>query len=64
MLFNNIGVLSKIGGSGENPYAPLNLLADFGGGALICTLGILMALFERTRSGKGQVIDANMVSVH
>uniref|UniRef100_A0A8P0TBE7 Solute carrier family 45 member 2 n=2 Tax=Canis lupus familiaris TaxID=9615 RepID=A0A8P0TBE7_CANLF len=55
------GVLSKIGGSGENPYAPLNLLADFGGGALICTLGILMALFERTRSGKGQVIDANMV---
>ncbi|KAG3266787.1 alpha-methylacyl-CoA racemase [Ictidomys tridecemlineatus] len=55
------GVLSKIGRSGDNPYAPLNLLADFGGGGLMCTLGILMALFERTRSGKGQVIDANMV---
>uniref|UniRef100_A0A8D2CPY7 Alpha-methylacyl-CoA racemase n=1 Tax=Sciurus vulgaris TaxID=55149 RepID=A0A8D2CPY7_SCIVU len=55
------GVLSKIGRSGENPYAPLNLLADFGGGGLMCTVGILMALFERTRSGKGQVIDANMV---
>ncbi|XP_076973045.1 alpha-methylacyl-CoA racemase [Tamandua tetradactyla] len=55
------GVLSKIGRSGENPYAPLNLLADFAGGSLMCTLGIIMALFERTRSGRGQVIDANMV---
>nr|XP_012613589.1 alpha-methylacyl-CoA racemase isoform X1 [Microcebus murinus] len=55
------GVLSKIGRSGENPYAPLNLLADFGGGGLMCALGIMMALFERTRSGKGQVIDASMV---
>ncbi|XP_059865605.1 alpha-methylacyl-CoA racemase isoform X1 [Delphinus delphis] len=55
------GVLSRIGRSGEAPYAPLNLLADFGGGGLMCALGILMALFERTRSGKGQVIDANMV---
>lgn len=59
-----VGVLSKIGRSGENPYAPLNLLADFGGGGLICALGILMALFERTRSGKGQIIDASMVSVN
>ncbi|XP_032966247.1 alpha-methylacyl-CoA racemase [Rhinolophus ferrumequinum] len=55
------GVLSKLGRSGENPYAPLNLLADFGGGGLMCALGIMMALFERTRSGKGQVIDASMV---
>ncbi|XP_040350893.1 alpha-methylacyl-CoA racemase [Herpailurus yagouaroundi] len=55
------GILSKIGRSGENPYAPLNLLADFAGGGLICTLGILLALFQRTRSGKGQVIDASMV---
>ncbi|XP_016079881.1 PREDICTED: alpha-methylacyl-CoA racemase [Miniopterus natalensis] len=55
------GVLSKIGRSGENPYAPLNLLADFGGGGLMCALGIVMALFERTRSGKGQVVDASMV---
>ncbi|GAB1299253.1 Alpha-methylacyl-CoA racemase [Apodemus speciosus] len=55
------GILSKIGRSGENPCPPLNLLADFGGGGLMCTLGILLALFERTRSGQGQVIDANMV---
>lgn len=55
------GVLSRLGSSGENPSAPLNLLADFAGGGLMCALGIVMALFERTRSGKGQVIDASMV---
>nr|XP_031532673.1 alpha-methylacyl-CoA racemase isoform X2 [Vicugna pacos] len=54
------GVLSKIGRSGENPYAPLNLLADFAGGGLMCALGITLALFERTHSGRGQVIDASM----
>lgn len=55
------GVLSRIGRSGENPQPPMNLLADFGGGSLMCALGIMMALFERTRSGKGQIIDASMV---
>lgn len=58
-----VGVLSRLGSSGENPSAPLNLLADFGGGGLMCALGIVMALFERTRSGRGQVVDASMVSV-
>lgn len=57
-------MLSLIGRSGEPPYAPLNLVADFGGGGLMCALGIVLALFERTRSGRGQVIDANMVSVN
>ncbi|XP_044513723.1 alpha-methylacyl-CoA racemase [Gracilinanus agilis] len=55
------GVLSKLGRSNETPYAPLNLLADFGGGSLTCALGVVLALYERTQSGKGQVIDANMV---
>lgn len=55
------GILSKLGSRGESPRPPLNLLADFSGGSLVCTLGIMMALFERTRSGKGQVIDASMV---
>lgn len=55
------GVLSRIGARGQNPYPPLNLVADFGGGGLMCALGIVLALFERTRSGRGQVIDANMV---
>jgi len=53
--------LSKLGRHGEKPYAPVNLLGDFAGGGLMCALGIVMALYERTISGQGQVIDANMV---
>ncbi len=45
----------------EVPYAPLNLLADFAGGGLVCALGIAIALVERSRSGKGQVVDSSMV---
>lgn len=55
------GLLSRLGRSGEKPYAPLNLLADFAGGGLTCALGIILALLERTKSGKGQVVDASMV---
>ncbi|XP_027881959.1 alpha-methylacyl-CoA racemase [Xiphophorus couchianus] len=55
------GLLSQLGRSGEKPYAPLNLVADFAGGGLTCALGIILALLERTRSGKGQIIDASMV---
>ncbi|NWW93296.1 AMACR racemase, partial [Rhynochetos jubatus] len=55
------GVLSKLGRKGENPYAPVNLLADFAGGGVMCAMGIVTALYERTRSGKGQIIDASMV---
>lgn len=52
-----------MGRKDENPYAPLNLLADFAGGGVICALGIVTALYERTKSGKGQIIDASMVSL-
>ncbi|XP_054908503.1 alpha-methylacyl-CoA racemase [Poeciliopsis prolifica] len=55
------GLLSQLGRSGEKPYAPLNLVADFAGGGLTCALGIVLALLERTKSGKGQIIDASMV---
>lgn len=55
------GLLSCLGRSGEKPYAPLNLVADFAGGGLTCALGIVLALLERTKSGKGQVVDASMV---
>ena len=55
------GILSMIGRKGEKPLAPLNLLADFAGGSLTCVIGILMALLERSVSGKGQVIDCSMV---
>eukprot|EP00795_Rhopilema_esculentum_P006267 gene6267-11685_t len=56
------GVLSMLGRKGEKPLAPLNLVADFAGGSFTCVIGILMALFERSTSGKGQVIDCSMVS--
>lgn len=55
------GVLSMLGTAGQNPTFPVNLLADFAGGGLTCAFGIVMALFERTRSGLGQIIDSNMV---
>ncbi|XP_066568230.1 alpha-methylacyl-CoA racemase [Amia ocellicauda] len=55
------GLLSMLGRSTENPYAPINLVADFAGGGLTCAMGIILALYERTRSGKGQVIDSSMV---
>lgn len=56
------GLLSKLGRKDQKPTPPINLLADFAGGGLTCAFGILIALFERTRSGRGQVIDASMVN--
>ncbi|MBE8220311.1 MAG: CoA transferase [Alphaproteobacteria bacterium] len=47
-------------GTKTRPIAPLNLVGDFGGGALYLAMGICAALFEAQRSGKGQVIDCAM----
>jgi alpha-methylacyl-CoA racemase len=55
------GALHAIGRAGEKPVPPLNLVGDFGGGGMLLAFGILAALWERQRSGKGQVIDAAMV---
>jgi alpha-methylacyl-CoA racemase len=55
------GALHAIGRAGEAPVIPLNLVADFGGGALYLAVGILGALVERQRSGLGQTVDAAMV---
>jgi len=55
------GALSLFKRKGERPLPPANLLGDFAGGGMLCAMGILLALFERTRSGKGQVIDSAMV---
>ena len=55
------GALSAIGYRDRPPVAPLNLVADFGGGSMLVTVGIVAALYEREKSGKGQVIDAAMV---
>ncbi|RIJ29822.1 CaiB/BaiF CoA transferase family protein [Henriciella mobilis] len=55
------GALHELSEPGRPPKPPLNLLADFGGGALYLALGIAAALFERTSSGRGQIVDAAIV---
>jgi alpha-methylacyl-CoA racemase len=55
------GALHAIGRPEEPPVPPLNLVADFGGGSMFLIFGILAALFERSKSGHGQVVDAAMV---
>lgn len=55
------GVLHAIGSKDGKPIPPLNLVADYGGGAMFLIAGVLAALLERSRTGKGQVVDAAMV---
>jgi alpha-methylacyl-CoA racemase len=55
------GALSALGYADRPPMPPLNLVADFGGGSMLVLLGIVVALYEREQSGKGQVVDAAMV---
>lgn len=55
------GALRAIGPADAPPPPPLNLAADFGGGSMLLMTGILAALWERERSGLGQVVDAAMV---
>jgi alpha-methylacyl-CoA racemase len=54
------GMLHAIGRSGP-PSPPLNLVGDFGGGAMYLAFGVVCALLEARSSGKGQVVDAAMV---
>jgi alpha-methylacyl-CoA racemase len=55
------GALAAIGRKGEPAVPPLNLVGDFGGGSMFLAFGIMAALWERERSGLGQVVDAAMV---
>lgn len=55
------GALDAVGRRGELPVPPQNLVGDFGGGSMFCAFGIMAALYERERSGKGQVVDAAIV---
>jgi alpha-methylacyl-CoA racemase len=55
------GVLAHIGRRGEPPTPPLNLVGDYGGGAMLLLVGVLAALWHAERTGEGQVVDAAMV---
>jgi alpha-methylacyl-CoA racemase len=55
------GALHALGRAGERPVPPLNLVGDFGGGASSLAFGIVCALLEARTSGRGQVVDANVL---
>lgn len=55
------GALSLFGPPDRPPAMPLNLLADYGGGGMLLVTGVLAALLERERSGRGQVLDVAMI---
>jgi alpha-methylacyl-CoA racemase len=55
------GALHAIGRKDEAPVPPLNLVGDFGGGGMFLAFGVVCALLEAQKSGKGQVVDAAMV---
>lgn len=55
------GALHAMGPADKNPTAPLNLVGDYAGGAMMLVTGMLAAMLETQKSGKGQVIDAGMV---
>ena len=55
------GALHHIGRQGQPPTPPLNLVGDYGGGALYLAFGIVCAVLEARSSGRGQVVDAAIV---
>jgi alpha-methylacyl-CoA racemase len=55
------GALWPLGRVSEKPIAPMNLVGDFGGGALFLVFGVLAAVLSARESGQGQVVDAAMV---
>jgi alpha-methylacyl-CoA racemase len=55
------GALHPIGPATGAPAHPLNLLGDYGGGGMLLAFGVVAALFERERSGAGQVLDIAML---
>lgn len=55
------GALGAIGRSGERPVPPLNLIGDYGGGAMYLAVGMLAGILSARETGVGQVVDAAMV---
>lgn len=56
-----VGALHGIGEKGGKPVPPLNLVGDFGGGGMMLAYGLVCAMLEAQKSGKGQVVDTAMV---
>src|SRR6516162_5116046 len=56
-----VGAVHAFGRRGQPPTPPLNLIGDFGGGALYLAFGVVCGILEALRSGRGQVVDAAMV---
>ncbi|HSR10424.1 MAG TPA: CaiB/BaiF CoA-transferase family protein [Thermodesulfobacteriota bacterium] len=56
-----VGALHSIGRAGGPPVPPLNLVGDYGGGGVYLAFGVVCALLEASKSGRGQVVDAAMV---
>jgi alpha-methylacyl-CoA racemase len=54
------GMLHAMGASDRPPAPPLNLVGDYGGGAMLLTTGVLAALIEAKTTGRGRVVDAAM----
>jgi alpha-methylacyl-CoA racemase len=54
------GLLHAIGRRGDKPVPPLNLVGDYGGGAMLLAFGMVCGLLEAQRSGRGQVVDVAM----
>ncbi len=55
------GALWPLGRVGERPVPPLNLVGDFGGGAMYLVAGLLAAVLHARATGEGQVVDVSMV---
>jgi alpha-methylacyl-CoA racemase len=55
------GMLNAVGNADRPPPPPLNMVGDFGGGSMFLITGILAALIERGKTGKGNIVDAAIV---
>lgn len=55
------GALAHFGRAGQAPVPPMNMVGDFGGGGMFLAFGVVCALLEAAKSGRGQVVDAAMV---
>jgi alpha-methylacyl-CoA racemase len=55
------GALAHFGRAGEAPVPPMNMVGDFGGGGMFLAFGVVCALLEASKSGKGQIVDAAMI---